>query len=133
MTAMKLRRRRGLSSRIRRRYHECFGRRHGRFVFASVVTMVLVASVAVPFGTDLFDSVDTYGPGPYDPKDVQRTEWLCQKIAEDRTALRWRSLRINRRAEAGRGGKNACVEDHSRPWISFDLLTPFSKGWTRVP
>ncbi len=119
-----MRRRRGLSSRIRHWYHKGFGRRHGRFVFASFVTMVLVASVAVPYATELLDSLDTYGPGPYDPKDVQRTEWLCQKIAEDRAALRWRSLRINRRAEAGRGGERACVEDHSRPWISFDLLIP---------
>ena len=128
-----MRRRRGLSSRIRHQYHRCFGRRHARFVFASVVTMVLVASGAVPYATEVLDSLDMYGPGPYDPKDVQRTEWLCHKIDGDRAAFRWRSLRANLRAETGRGGRRACLEDHSRLWISFDLLTPFSKGWTRVP
>lgn len=127
------RRRRGLSSRIRHWYHKGFGRRHGRFVFASVVTMVLVASVAVPYGTELLGSRDPYGPGPYDPKDVQRTEWLCQKIDEDRAALRWRLLGNDRRAEEGRGGGRACVEDRSRPWISFELLIPFAKGWARTP
>jgi hypothetical protein len=118
-----MRRRRGLPSRIRHWYHKGFGRHHGRFVFASIVTMVLVASVAVPYATQLLEPLDTYGSGPYDPKDVQRTEWLCQKIDEDRAAFRWRSLGINLRAEAGRGGRRACVEDRSLPGISFDLLS----------
>jgi hypothetical protein len=62
----------------------------------------------------------------------RRTEWLCQKIDEDRAAFRWRSLRNDRRAEEGRGGRRACVEDYS-PWISFNLLIPFAKGWARTP
>jgi uncharacterized ion transporter superfamily protein YfcC len=56
------------------------GRRHVRFKVAVLLTIVVVATVAVPPVTRLLDTLrgGGYNPGSYEPKDAERQVWLDQ-------------------------------------------------------
>jgi hypothetical protein len=47
-----------------------------RFMLASVVTVLVVASVLVPWVSAVIDGLATYGPGQYEPKDFAREHRL---------------------------------------------------------
>ena len=59
---------------LRRRYHRHLGRQP-RFLIATVLTIVVVAFVAVPWVTSLLGALGSYGPLGYEPKDFKRGEF----------------------------------------------------------
>jgi hypothetical protein len=59
---------------LRRTYRRA--RRHARFTFAVLLTIVVVAYVGVPRVARLLESVGGYAPGHYEPKDLERGAWL---------------------------------------------------------
>jgi hypothetical protein len=61
---------------LRRRYHRHV-RHHHRFSIAVVLTMIAVAWIAVPAVARFVDTVGSYDPRAYEPKDVQRGEWIA--------------------------------------------------------
>ena len=63
---------------LRRYYHRHFGR-HERFHFAVILTIVVVAYVVVPVVVRYVDALQGYAPAYYEPKDLQRQEWLRQQ------------------------------------------------------
>jgi hypothetical protein len=58
----------------RRRHHRTVGR-HPRFLIATLLTIVVVAFVVVPWVASLVDALGTYGPSGYEPKDFKRGEF----------------------------------------------------------
>jgi hypothetical protein len=60
---------------LRRAYRRRFGR-HTRFNFAVVLTIVLVAWVAVPSVARFVNAWAGYSPAHYEPKDLERQTWL---------------------------------------------------------
>jgi len=59
---------------LRRTYWRA--RRQARFTVAVLLTIVVVAYVAVPHVARLLESVGGYNPGHYEPKDLERGAWL---------------------------------------------------------
>jgi hypothetical protein len=59
---------------LRRAYHRRFGH-HTRFHLAVVLTILVVAWVAVPPVTRFVDSMSGYNPAVYEPKDLERQSW----------------------------------------------------------
>jgi hypothetical protein len=59
---------------LRRTYRRA--RRQARFMFAVLLTIVVVAYVGVPQVARLVQSVGGYDPGHYEPKDLERGAWL---------------------------------------------------------
>ena len=51
-------------------------RRQARFTFAVLLTIVVVAYVAVPHVARVVDALGGYDPGHYEPKDFEREAWL---------------------------------------------------------
>jgi hypothetical protein len=68
-------------------------RRHARFNFAVLLTIVFVAWVVVPESARLLDTLGGYH-GQYEPKDAERAAWLQQ--GEEAPALlghlRWETI-----------------------------------------
>ncbi len=60
---------------LRRAYHRRFGR-HARFNFAVILTIVVVAWVAVPNVARFVNAWAGYAPMHYEPKDLERQSWL---------------------------------------------------------
>ena len=60
---------------LRRAYHRRFGQRE-RFLVAAVVTIVVVATVVVPWVTRVLEGLVSYGPGGYEPRDFARNAWI---------------------------------------------------------
>ena len=56
-------------------------RRQARFTFAVLLTIVVVAYVAVPHVARVVESLGGYDPGRYEPKDLEREAWL-QRAAD---------------------------------------------------
>lgn len=74
---------------LRRYYHRHFGY-HGRFHFAVILTLVVVAYVVVPFVVRYIDALPGYAPSHYEPKDSARQEGLRpQGVPEALTGLSW--------------------------------------------
>ncbi|MBI2162093.1 MAG: hypothetical protein HYU25_17240 [Candidatus Rokubacteria bacterium] len=74
---------------LRRYYHRHFGS-HGRFHFAVILTVVVVAYVVVPYAVRYIDALQGYAPSYYEPKDFARQEWLRrQGVPEALTGLSW--------------------------------------------
>jgi hypothetical protein len=48
----------------------------GRFYFSLVFTAVVVAYVAVPWIVQIVETAGGYNPGYYEPKDIQREDYL---------------------------------------------------------
>jgi hypothetical protein len=51
-------------------------RRQARFNVAVLLTIIVVAYVAVPHVARVVDSVGGYAPGHYEPKDLEREAWI---------------------------------------------------------
>lgn len=62
-------------SALRRYYHRHFGY-HERFHLAVILTIVVVAYVAVPRVVQYIDALQGYAPVYYEPKDFERQAWL---------------------------------------------------------
>jgi hypothetical protein len=67
-----------LSRALRRR----FGRQE-RFHAAVLLTIVVVAYVAVPQVVRFVDAVRGYDPAYYEPKDFERQAWIKRQVAPD--------------------------------------------------
>jgi len=65
---------------LRRYYHRRFGY-HERFHLAVLLTIVVVAYVAVPNVVRFIEAVGGYAPTAYEPKDLARLEWLQRQVA----------------------------------------------------
>ena len=61
--------------RLRRAYRRRFGR-HARFNFAVMLTIVVVAWVAVPSVARFVNAWAGYAPVNYEPKDFERQSWM---------------------------------------------------------
>lgn len=59
-----------------------------RFYVVTFLTIVAVAYVAVPLASDLAESIPTYAPKYYDPKDLTRADYLAEQ-ARHGTAPSW--------------------------------------------
>jgi hypothetical protein len=59
---------------LRRAYRQA--RRKARFHFAVLLTIVVVAYVAVPQVARVIEAVGGYNPGHFEPKDLERGAWL---------------------------------------------------------
>jgi hypothetical protein len=66
---------------LRRAYRRRFGR-HTRFNLAVVLTILLVAWVAVPSVARFVNAWAGYAPVHYEPKDFERQTWLEQHSAD---------------------------------------------------
>ena len=77
---------------LRRRYRQA--RRKARFNFAVLLTIVVVAYVAVPQVARLIESVGGYNPGHFEPKDHERGLWLQRPDDPDAVLakLPWETL-----------------------------------------
>ena len=77
---------------LRRRYRHA--RRTARFNFAVLLTIVVVAYVAVPQVARLIESVGGYDPGHFEPKDHERGLWLQRPDEPDAmlAKLPWETL-----------------------------------------
>ena len=60
---------------LRRAYRRRLGH-HARFNFAVVLTILLVAWVAVPSVARFLNAWAGYAPAHYEPKDFERQTWL---------------------------------------------------------
>jgi len=60
---------------LRRAYHRRFGH-HARFNFAVLLTILVVAWVAVPSIARFVSAWAGYAPQHYEPKDFERQTWL---------------------------------------------------------
>jgi hypothetical protein len=78
-------------SSLRRAVHRHFGS-HGRFHLAVVLTVFVVAYVAVPRVARLLGSVARYNPAGYEPKDFDRERWLRDHGAPVLGGLDWDTL-----------------------------------------
>lgn len=65
---------------LRRYYQRRFGY-HERFLLAMLITILVVAYVAVPLIVEFVDAVRGYDPAYYEPKDFERQDWLRRQIA----------------------------------------------------
>lgn len=66
---------------LRRAYHRHVGHQR-RFLVAAILTIVVVAYVAVPWGSALLEGLGTYGPGAYQPRDFKRGEDVQRRITD---------------------------------------------------
>lgn len=74
---------------LRRPYRRRFGR-HARFNVAVVLTVLLVAWVAVPSVARFVNAWAGYAPVRYEPKDFERQTWLERLPADSLLAhLEW--------------------------------------------
>lgn len=62
---------------LRSYYHRHFGH-HERFHLAVILTIVVVAYVAVPRVVQYIDALSGYAPAYYEPKDFERQDWLSR-------------------------------------------------------
>ena len=61
---------------LRRFYHRHV-RHHHRFNVAVVLTMIAVAWIVVPAVARFVDTLGRYDPAVYEPKDIQRSQWIA--------------------------------------------------------
>src|SRR5260370_17016426 len=74
---------------LRRAYRRRFGR-HARFNFAVVLTILVVAWIAVPNVARFVNAWAGYAPLHYEPKDLERQTWLEPHHADSLlTRLEW--------------------------------------------
>ncbi len=66
---------------LRRYYHRRFGH-HERFHLAVILTILVVAYVAVPRVVQYIDALRGYAPAYYEPKDFERQDWLSRHVPE---------------------------------------------------
>ncbi len=61
----------------------------GRFYLTLIFTGVVVAYVAVPWVVEFVDTVGGYNPAYYEPKDLQRQDYLKSLPRIPQTFLGW--------------------------------------------
>jgi hypothetical protein len=57
-------------------------RYHQRFYVAMILTVVVLSYVGVPLVVRLVESVGSYNPAHYEPKDTERGLWIERRGAE---------------------------------------------------
>ena len=77
---------------LRRRWRHV--RRRARFNLAVLLTIVVVAYVAVPQVARVLDAMGGYSPGVFEPKDHERGAWLQRPGDPDAvlTRIPWETL-----------------------------------------
>ncbi len=75
-----------------RRYYHHHVKHHQRFHVAVLLTIVAVAWVAVPAVARFVDSVGSYDPKGYEPKDTERATWLEHRDGLLLDTLSWADL-----------------------------------------
>jgi hypothetical protein len=77
---------------LRRAYRQA--RHQARFYLAMLVTIVVVAYVAVPQVARVVDALGGYAPGAFEPKDGEREAWLQRSDDPDAVLARlpWQTL-----------------------------------------
>ena len=63
---------------LRRFYHR-YVRHHHRFNVAVTLTIVAIAWIVVPAVVSLVESFKHYNPQAYEPKDVERGQWIGRR------------------------------------------------------
>jgi hypothetical protein len=77
---------------LRRAYRRRFGY-HARFNFAVVLTVLVVAWVAVPSVARFVNAWAGYAPTHYEPKDFERQTWLERDMADSLLGrLEWNDI-----------------------------------------
>lgn len=76
---------------LRRLYHRHVAHR-GRFYVAVLLTIVAVAWIAVPLVVDFVQTVGSYDPSVYEPKDIQRGEYLATRGRISLDDLTWDNI-----------------------------------------
>jgi hypothetical protein len=66
---------------LRRAYRRWFGH-HARFNLAVILTIVVVAWVAVPSVARFVNAWAGYAPAHYEPKDLERQSWMERQGAD---------------------------------------------------
>lgn len=56
-----------------------------RFYVVTFLTIVAVSYVAVPVASDFAESMTSYAPRHYDPKDFTRNDYLAEQARQDTT------------------------------------------------
>src|SRR5437773_6075994 len=73
---------------LRRYYHRHFGH-HERFHVAVILTILVVAYVVVPVAVRYIEALQGYAPAYYEPKDLERQEWLRRRGVPGRRPGLW--------------------------------------------
>jgi hypothetical protein len=76
---------------LRRAYRRRFGY-HARFNFAVVLTVLVVAWVAVPSVARFVNAWAGYAPMHYEPKDLERQTWLERHTTDSLLGLEWNDI-----------------------------------------
>lgn len=76
---------------LRRFYHRHV-RHHHRFNIAFLLTIVAVAWIAVPAVARFVDTVGSYNPAVYEPKDGERGTWMAQQGSLSLDTLTWQTV-----------------------------------------
>src|SRR2546425_6932217 len=64
-----------------RHYHHQL-RYHQRFYVAMILTVVVLSYVGVPLVVRLVESVGSYNPAHYEPKDTERGQWMERRAGD---------------------------------------------------
>ena len=78
-------------SRLRRSYHHRL-RYHQRFYVAMILTVVVVSYVGVPLVVRLVEAVGSYDPARYEPKDIERGQWVERRGGFHLSEIGWPEL-----------------------------------------
>jgi hypothetical protein len=78
-------------SLLRRSYHRQL-RYHQRFYVAMFLTVVVVSYVGVPLVVGLVESVGHYDPARYEPKDIERGQWIERRGGFHLSEIGWSEL-----------------------------------------
>jgi hypothetical protein len=72
-----------------RRYYHHHVKHHHRFHVAVLLTMIAVAWVAVPMVARFVDSLSSYDPAGYEPKDAARAQALGMRDGFSIVGVSW--------------------------------------------
>ena len=78
-------------SLLRRSYHRRL-RYQQRFYVALVLTVIAVSYVAVPLVVRVVASVGHYDPAGYEPKDLERGQWIERRGGVHLSEIGWSEL-----------------------------------------
>ncbi|HEV8640887.1 MAG TPA: hypothetical protein VGV13_07310 [Methylomirabilota bacterium] len=75
-----------------RRYYYHHVKPHQRFHIAVFLTIIAVAWIAVPGVARFVETIGSYNPAGYEPKDGERAEWLAKRDPNPFGYLTWENL-----------------------------------------
>ncbi|MBI1736106.1 MAG: hypothetical protein HYR51_13100 [Candidatus Rokubacteria bacterium] len=75
-----------------RRYYHRHVRHHHRFNIAVLLTIIAVAWIAVPAVARFVETMSSYDPAVYEPKDGERGEWMAKHAPLSLDTLTWQTL-----------------------------------------